>query len=95
MDILGRSVLMFVESLQGHELAAVPDAQHIDAATVAAAKAEEVDGIQHIRLALAVAANEAIQLGRKVQLRLGNVLIIKYSKVCQSHFEHKSTKNSS
>jgi len=67
----------------------MPDAQHIDAAAVAAAETQEMDGIQHIRLALAVVADEAIQVRREMQLSLRNVLIIKYGKVRQSHFDHK------
>jgi hypothetical protein len=70
----------------------VPDAQSIDAAAITAAETEEMDGIEHIRLSLTVAADETIQLWREVQLSLGDVLIIEYGKVCQSHFICKGTK---
>ena len=78
MDVLRRTVFVLVEPLQGHKLLIVPHAQHVDAAAVAATETQEMDGVQHIRLALTVAADEAIQLGREVQFGLGNVLIIEY-----------------
>ena len=92
MDVLFRAVLVLVETLQRHELLAVPDAQGIDTAAITATETEDMDGIKHIRLSLTIAADEAIQLRREVQLRLGNVLIIEYGKVCQYHFVCKFTK---
>ena len=89
VNVLLRPILVLVEALQRHELLPMPDAQHIDAAAVAAAETQEMDGIQHIRLALAVVTDEAIQVRREMQLSLRNVLIIKYGKVRQSHFDHK------
>ncbi len=92
VDVLLRAVLVLVKALQRHELLVVPDAQSIDAAAITAAETEKMDGIEHIRLSLTVAADETIQLWREVQLSLGDVLIIEYGKVCQSHFICKGTK---
>ena len=73
---LGPTIVVLVVTLQRHEFAAVAHTEQVHAAAVAAAEAEEMDGVEHIRLALAVAADEAVQLRRKAQLRLRYILII-------------------
>lgn len=63
------------------------------AASEALAVAQVIDGIEHIGLAHAIVANEAVHLGRKLQLRLGNVLIVQYCKLLQCHSTAKVVKS--
>jgi hypothetical protein len=76
---------MFVQTLQRHKLAAMTHTERIDTAAITTTETKEMNSIQHIGLTLAISANKAIKLRREMQLGFSNVLIIKYSKVCQSH----------
>ena len=44
-----------------------------------------LNGIEHVRLALAVIAYEAIQFGREREVGLGDVLVIKDGYSLQNH----------
>ena len=50
-----------------------------------AAHAHVVDGVEHVGLALPVVANQAIQLGRELQPRLGDVLVVDYGGRVEYH----------
>ena len=49
------------------------------------AHAQVVDRIEHVGLALAVVADEAIQLGRELQPSLGDVLVVEYRNRIERH----------
>ena len=53
------------------------------------AVAQVVDSVEHVGLTHAIVANEAIDLGRELQLRLDDIFIIQYGKLFKSHLSFR------
>ena len=77
--------IQVVDALHHHHLLAVTDVHRVDGVRHALRQREEVDGIEHIRLALAVMSDEAVHLGRELQFRRRDVAIVQYGQPFQNH----------
>ena len=81
-----RRLLAGVTALQHHVGLTVTDDRGVVACRgKAAAHAQVIDRVEHVGLALPVVADQAVQLGRELQSRLGNVLVVDYGGSVQCH----------
>ena len=81
-----RRLLTGVTALEHHvRLAMAYDRAVVACRGKTAAHAQVIDGIEHVGLALPVVADQAVQLGRELQPRLGDVLVVDYGGRIQCH----------
>ena len=57
----------------------------VDGIRRALGEGEEIDGVEDVGLALAVAADEAVDFGRERHFRFCDVLIVEYAQSFQNH----------
>ncbi len=72
----GRRIVRKISALEHQEVLAVTDDGGVDGIGGGVAEGEEVDGIEDVGLADAVAANHAVDLRREVERGLPDVLIV-------------------
>ena len=87
IDVLLIAIGRLVQSLHYEEVALV--AHHLRVYRVGGALAERqvIDGIQQVGLAHAVLPDEAVHVGRKLEVGLLDVLIVEYGESFQNHYE--------
>ena len=74
-----------VHSLHHHHFLAVSHVHRVYRVGHALGEGEEVDGVQHVGLSLAVLPHEAVHLGRELQFCRGDVAIVQYGQLFQNH----------
>ena len=80
------SLASCVVALKHHVgLAVTDDRAIVTCRNKTAAHTQVIDGIEHIGLALPIVAYQAIELGREIQLRFGDVLVVDYGGCVQCH----------
>jgi hypothetical protein len=67
----------------------VPDAQGVLRNAQAFAQGQKSYAVQQVCFAFTVVSDDAIQPGREIQFRLGNVLVIEYGQMFQYHITCK------
>ena len=85
IDRGGIQGIIFVETFQHEEVLVVADDLGINGRIGAVAERQVIDGIQQIRLALAVMADKTVNLRRQLQRCLPDVLIVEDGYFLQYH----------
>ena len=78
-----------VASVNGEEFLVVRDVHRVDMRETAMTKGEIINGVQQIRLTLSVAADEAVDLRREVDLCRSDIFIIKDGNILEYHSKNE------